>query len=234
MLIVGPWQFYINYGLYNQAGATINIQCDQGLGDYYGGEFINNAGLLRKWVTTGASTINVQYIGTGVVDAESGTMNFNNAFSQTCGAWAIGIDGLGSSGHIGLSSGATLAGTLNVNLDNNYVLGLSNSFNIISYPSHTGTFSTTNLPTDGASWQLNYGANAVTLLITNLLGPAIAITSPANNQNFTIPVNIPIATSVTDTNAAIATVQFYQGTNLIGQALNSPYRSEEHTSELQS
>ena len=150
----GTWQFYVNYGLYNLAGAVINIQCDQNLGDYYGSEFINNAGLFRKWVTTGTSTIYVQYIGTGVVDAESGTMNFNNAFSQTGGAWAIGIDGLGSNGHIGLSGAATLAGTLDVNLDNNYVLGLSNTFNIISYPSRSGTFSTTNLPTDGASWQL--------------------------------------------------------------------------------
>ncbi|MGA2558007.1 MAG: Ig-like domain-containing protein, partial [Verrucomicrobiota bacterium] len=219
----GSWSIVYNYGLYNLAGAAINIQCDQTIGDYWGGEFINNAGLFRKWVATGTSSIYVQYIGTGVVDAESGTMNFNNAFSQTGGAWAIGIDGLGSNGHIGLSGAATLAGTLDVNLDNNYVLGLSNSFNIISYSSYSGTFSTTNIPTDGASWQLTYGANAVTLLITNLLSPAIAITSPTNNQNFTIPVNIPITTSVTDTNAAIATVQFYQGTNLIGQTLSSPY-----------
>src|ERR1035441_2108514 len=156
-----------------------------------GSEFINNAGLFRKWGTTGTSYISPQYIGTGVVDAESGTINFNGAFSQTGGAWAIGIDGVGSNGHIGLSGAATLAAALNVNLDNNYVLGLSNSFNIISYSSRSGTFSTTNLPGNSSSWQLTYGASAVTLLITNLLAPSIAITSPTNNQAFVIPVNIP-------------------------------------------
>ena len=81
----GTWQFYVNYGLYNLAGATINIQCDQTLGDYYGSEFINNAGLFRKWGTTGTSSIYVQIYNTGTVDLESGNFLFGNYCAESIG-----------------------------------------------------------------------------------------------------------------------------------------------------
>ena len=106
----GSWTFYVNYGLYNLAGATINLQCDQSLGDYYGGEFINNAGTLRKSATLGAaysgtSSIYVQINNTGTVDLESGNLTFYNYVQNPSGTF------LGAANTVmNFNAGAVLSG----------------------------------------------------------------------------------------------------------------------------
>ncbi|HZM01547.1 MAG TPA: Ig-like domain-containing protein [Candidatus Saccharimonadales bacterium] len=191
---------------------------------YCGTEAFYNAGLFRKWMTSGSTGFDIAMNNTGVVDVESGAMDFQNTFSQAGGTWELGLNGAGNNGQINFSGAASLAASLMVHLNNGYMLGLSNSFTLLNYPSYTGTFGATNLPPGGTSWKLNVGPSASTLVLTNLNAPQnVAITSPANNQPFTIPVNIPITATATDPYAPISSIQFYQGTNLLGQVLNSPY-----------
>lgn len=62
----------------NQPGGLFLIQCDQGLGaDAYGApEVFLNAGTVRKTAGLGTTTFSLGFTNTGVVDAESGTIQF--------------------------------------------------------------------------------------------------------------------------------------------------------------
>jgi sulfur relay (sulfurtransferase) complex TusBCD TusD component (DsrE family) len=59
--------------------------------------------------------------------------------------------------------------------------------------------------------------------VTNLLPPTIAMISPAQNATFTEPATISLAANATANGHAIASVQFYNGTALLGEATNAPY-----------
>jgi hypothetical protein len=221
----GNLYMYYESAIYNQAGASFNIlsngtiSVEEASGP--GAPFFLNAGLVRKSLATGTSQINTLFTNDAVLDVESGTIFFDNTFSQIDGTWDIGIDGLASNGQLDFSGVAPLSGSLNVHLNDNYVLGLSNSFTLLTYTSTTGSFATVSLPTNGASWQLNYGSSVLTLNLTNLNAPVVSLTGPANNAAFVIPASIPITASVVDAKSAITGVQFYQGTNLLGQGASS-------------
>lgn len=68
---------------YNQAGGVFNIECDNYCYYNYGTETFNNAGLLQKFGTTGQTVWEPNLINTGVVVAQSGTLYFDNYYSQT-------------------------------------------------------------------------------------------------------------------------------------------------------
>lgn len=219
----GGIQFYNNVGLNNLPSGILDIQSDQSFGSYYGGEFFINSGLVRKSVATGTTTIGILFSNSNTMDVQSGLISFNNTFTQSNGTWNFGVNGPGNYGHLGFTGTAPLAKTLNVNLNNGYIPPTGTSLAIATYASRNGTFTNVSLPTNGLFWQLAYGASATTLSVTNSAGPVIAITSPTNNAAFTGPLSININTSVTDTNAAIAKVEYFQGTNKLGETLSNPY-----------
>ena len=66
-------------------------------------------------------------------------------------------------------------------------------------------------------------STAANVTVTNQLPPAIALTSPANNAAFTAPANINLAASVTANGHSITSVQFYNGTTLLGGDTTAPY-----------
>lgn len=215
-------QIYCGYGIYNSG--QFNIQCDQTLYDWCGSEFVNNTGLLRKFGTSGETYFQVAMDNSGTLDAESGEIRFQAAFNQTGGSWTFGLDGLGNNGSFSFNSAPALPQTLNVGINNDYILGLSNSFTLANYPSAGGVIGQTNLPAEGSSWNLSVGSTALTLLLTNLNAPQnVTLTSPAAGQHFTIPVNIPITATASGSAAPISSIEFFQGTNLLGQASSSPY-----------
>ena len=84
-----------------------------------------------------------------------------------------------------------------------------------------GTYSITAIATDnnGASAT----SSAVTVKVNAPTPPTVSITSPANNASFTAPASITIAASATDVSGTITSVQFYNGTTLLGSATTAPY-----------
>jgi hypothetical protein len=66
------------------------------------------------------------------------------------------------SGPVGAS--AVLAGAFNATLNNGYVPTNGTTFNVITYGSFTGSFSSLGLPA-ADSWQSNYGSTNFTLLV---------------------------------------------------------------------
>jgi hypothetical protein len=73
-----------------------------------------------------------------------------------------------------IAGAMALAGTLDVDLLGGFMPAADERFTILTYGSHTGTFSTVSLPplTPGLDWSLDYGATTVTLsvLMTRLPG----------------------------------------------------------------
>ena len=66
-------------------------------------------------------------------------------------------------------------------------------------------------------------STAALVAVTIQVPPAIALTAPANNSAFTAPATIGLAANVTANGHAISKVQFYNGTNLLGEAPTVPY-----------
>ncbi len=209
--------------LYNLPGALLNIQSDQGMNGAWGYAFFNNAGTVSKGANRGTTTFNLAFTNLNLIDVESGVVNFNGLFAQPGGAWTFGLDGPGNYGQIRFSGNVALAGALNVNLNSGYLPPVNTSFALVADSSQSGSFASVNLPADGLYWQLQYTANAVNLLVTNYLGPAVAITSPLSGAAFTASTDIALTATATDSNAPIAKVEFFQGANKLGEAPNSPY-----------
>ncbi len=68
--------------IYNQPGALFDVQCDQRLANYFGSEFIVNAGIFRKSAGTGSAGINVGFDNTGTVQVEKGAVHFSGSYTS--------------------------------------------------------------------------------------------------------------------------------------------------------
>jgi Big-like domain-containing protein/IPT/TIG domain-containing protein len=64
--------------------------------------------------------------------------------------------------------------------------------------------------------------SAVVNVVVNAL-PAVSITSPTNNQQFSPPANIVINATASDSDGTISKVEFYQGTTLLNTDTVAPY-----------
>ena len=101
-------------GINNLPGAVFNAQCDQSIAcGCYGSEYFNNAGLLRKWPTTGTTTINVPFSNNaGTLDIESGSLSLTSSRNLAGGILNFGITSVTNFGSLNLSGASSLAGSL--------------------------------------------------------------------------------------------------------------------------
>ena len=156
-------------GVYNLAGALWDIQTNASIscGICAGHEFFNNAGVLRKSQGSGTATIGVPFSNTAIVNTLAGTLSFSGSFTTTGGTLAFGVSGLSSFGQVNVSGSLPLNGTLSVTWLGGFIPAIGNSFALIDYGSHSGTFANIALPS-GTLGQGNYGATVFSLLITSV------------------------------------------------------------------
>lgn len=190
--------YFIHTGtISNLASGIFEAQNDGVLAHYSGVSTFQNAGLLRKSAGSGNTTINLSTFGnTGTVDVQSGTVVFGN-YAQSGGKLSFGLNSLTNFGRVAFAYSVALDGTLGANLNGGYVPVAGDAFPLISYPSHTASFASFDLPTTHA-WQTNnsiYGANAVTLTVLNLRPSFTAITDHTTEEqsllSFSITGNDP-------------------------------------------
>src|ERR1019366_3090692 len=99
-----------NGSINNLAGGLFNIQNDQSLSLYFGNEYFNNAGTLRKSGGSATTSISLPFTNTGTVDGQTGTISFtgggtiDGSFSAEAGA-AITFNGSFTSGNAPLLTG---------------------------------------------------------------------------------------------------------------------------------
>ncbi|HKW27808.1 MAG TPA: hypothetical protein VJT54_00605, partial [Verrucomicrobiae bacterium] len=195
-------------GIYNQTGALWDIQTNAYItcGICAGDEFFNNAGTFRKSGGPGTSTINVSFTNNATVNALMGILGFNGNFTTTGGTLAFGVSGLSSFGQINVTGNVALNGTANVAWLNGFIPANGNSFALMDYGSHSGTFAAITLP-PGSLGQGIYGATVFTLMITNttaqappvflsikLVNPSNAVVSwPSSATNYSLQTSTNLA-----------------------------------------
>lgn len=181
----------------------------------------------------------------GTIDSDnagytgSGFVNTPNSSGQGI-SWAVNVP---SGGTYGLAwrhaNGATADRTAQVMVDGSTV---------VSNASFTGTGSwTTWATTSAVNVTLSAGNHIIRLQATTSAGlsnidyiqisggspsigscssnasPTVSITSPSNGASFTAPANLTINATASDSDGSIASVQFFQGSTLLGTDTSSPY-----------
>jgi hypothetical protein len=110
-----------------------------------GGGLIDNRGLFRKSAGTGTASLASPFRNSGTVEAQTGTIYFfyyNSTGSSANLAISLGGRSPGSDyGQIHFSSPLALSATFSVSTRNGYVPNPGDRFQVLSYPSATGTFS---------------------------------------------------------------------------------------------
>ncbi len=187
--------------LTNLASGTITISAD--VSTAYGSGTIGNAGLLRKTGTTGTTTLNVAFVNTGTLDAQSGTISLTGGYTLTKGTLNFGISCATNFGKLSLGSSVVLGGPLNVNVAGNFAPAVGEQFQIVSSSGLSGTFSSTNVP---AGISVTYSNNGVFLVVTGpvpvqifspqLVGTNFIFQFPtASGQSYTIQGNDDLTTT---------------------------------------
>jgi hypothetical protein len=167
--------------LINDPGGLLDIENDVSIDSPCNGQLINQ-GTVRKSGGSGTSDIGAYFSnGSGILDAETGTIGLTNNYSLTGGALNFGIGSLSGYGRIYLAGNPVLSGTMSVSLNNGYAPTNGSVFPLLSYGSASGVFNPLELPA-WINWQTNYGVTALTLTVSNLNGrPILAgtvITAP--------------------------------------------------------
>jgi len=66
-------------------------------------------------------------------------------------------------------------------------------------------------------------SSAITVKVNANQAPTVSITAPATNSVYVAQANITITATAADADGSVAKVEFYNGTNLLGQSTSSPY-----------
>jgi hypothetical protein len=173
--------------LVNLPGALVDLQGDVSITWGVGNELIVNEGTVRKSGGTGVSTINPLFDNTGTLDAQSGTVDLAGSYNLANGTLNFGISSLTNFGTINLSGSAALSGTLSANLNHGFIPRAGNAFQILTYSSYSGSFSSTNLP-PVVVWEATNTATA--LIITVLqVGPTLQFQAQSNLLVLSWPTN---------------------------------------------
>ena len=166
----------------------------------------------------------MSFTNSATVDAQMGTLGFNGSFTTTGGTLAFGVSGLGSFGQINVSGNVALNGTASVAWLDGFTPAISNSFALLDYGSHSGTFANITLP-PGSLGQGIYGATVFSVMITNittqtnppvflsikLVNPSNAVVSwPSSATNYSLQTSTNLSSgSWSNVTSGITTV----GTN---------------------
>ncbi|PTX41599.1 putative secreted protein (Por secretion system target), partial [Christiangramia gaetbulicola] len=110
-----------------------------------------------------------------------------------------------------VSSVEFFEGTNSLGIDNDGTDGWSVTWNGLT----TGSYALTAVATDNDLETTTSEIINITVEAPNQL-PAVAITTPLNNEVFTSPADIVITADVTDTDGTVTSVEFFEGTNSLG------------------
>ncbi len=163
--------------IWNQAGALIDIRCDQWMGGYWGTEVLHNAGTLRKSAGIATTNCGLNVVGSGTAEALLGTLRFT---SQYTGGISVGLAGTvaGSGfGNVRFEQSPLLTANLTVKLLQGFQPAVGDEFRVLNYPSATVNFGALiglNL-TGGLLLDPQYDATGLTLVTVADL-PALSIT----------------------------------------------------------
>ena len=145
------------------------------------------------------------------VSVNSSTTNVTGPASITLSATAADADGISK---IDFYNGTTLLGTDNSS-------PYSYAWNNVA----VGTYSVKALATDTKGGVTL--SSAIVIQVTSTtnpnVAPTVSLTSPANNASYNAPASIAIAANAADSDGSITRVEFYNGSQKLGEDVSSPY-----------
>jgi hypothetical protein len=203
-------------GVFNQASGLINLGSDSTSLSTRGGgyEYIVNQGTIIKSAGTNFSSLSVPFLtNSGAITIQSGVFHMKPFVMLSGGSLNVGLNNATNYGSFivtttgpSLTGTQALAGAFNVILNNGYVPTNGTIFNVLSYGSFTGNFTSLGLPS-AVNWQSTYGSTNFTLVAgsaqpqfgtfnlsgTNLIFSGIGGSSGSNyvvlaSTNLTIPL----------------------------------------------
>ena len=192
--------------IYIKTNSVVTVSSSQtvNLGEVVlqGGELIVdtfNVGSGETFSGTGIIESNLTNAGTVSPGSSPGTITVDGDYTQdSSGTLTIELGGTTAGteyDQLVVTGVASLDGTLDVSRINEYSPELGDSFTILTYGSHTGTFSTLNLPDldPGLAWEVAYGSSAVTLTVREG-GGSISGTVNYNGDEGYNPVTVGLFT----------------------------------------
>ena len=193
-----------NAQVVNQAGALVDVQGDYGIfptGGWPGLQFVN-AGTFRKSAGTNNATVSgISFLSTGQVESQRGLLSFATAFSNAAGSLAVRLNGVADWGRIAWTGPLALNGPFNVSLLSGYTPALSNTFQVFTYPSVTGSFTSYSGLELGGGLKLTpeLGPTAFSLTVegSSVSRPTI-LTQPAS-QTVTTGTNVTFSVTASGT-----------------------------------
>ena len=166
-------------GLINEAGGVINLFTGYGYvsgGGYpVGYDYFINQGRIVKSAGTGSMELEADFAtNSGTITAQTGQIMMAGQWTLLpSGSLNVGLDSATNYGNFyfevynpqsGYHAGnAGLNGAFNATLNNSYVPTNGTTFNVLTYGSFTGSFSSLELPA-AVSWQSNYGSTNFSLV----------------------------------------------------------------------
>jgi hypothetical protein len=166
-------------GLINEAGGVINLISGSGYvsgGGYpVGYDYFINQGRIVKGAGTGSMELEADFAtNSGTITAQTGQIMMAGQWTLLpSGSLSVGVSGATNYGdfyfafinpQIGYEPGnAALNGAFIATLNNGYVPTHGTKFNVLTYGSYTGSFSSLNLPA-AVPWQSNYGSTNFSLV----------------------------------------------------------------------
>jgi hypothetical protein len=204
--------------IWNQAGATWNIECDQGLQWNWGAEQFHNAGLLRKTAGAGQTSIEVNLDNAGLMDIQSGVIALMDSYTlEPGGAVNFGIYSDDYYGQLNLASTASAAlnGYLTVELNPAFLVEPGATFNLVSYQAESGSFVNSS-PSSELNSQETYGATEFSVTVVSPLEiEPIAVQYVVQGSSLSVPV------TALDADAPPAVVTFSLVSKPAGMTINS-------------
>ncbi|HEV2208634.1 MAG TPA: hypothetical protein VG167_07650 [Verrucomicrobiae bacterium] len=158
--------------VYNQPGGLVDIQDDGSLVGNFGNNFecFNNAGTVRKsYGNVGRTAISVQFNNSGTVEDVIGTIAFNGGYAGTASSTLAFLleatAGPSRYGQIDFASPLNMTGNLAVSTTAGFVPAPGYVFNLLNYPSATGSFGCLNLDVGGGIlMQPSYGPTSLDVI----------------------------------------------------------------------
>jgi hypothetical protein len=169
MLKVGPNSgLQTGSGSYTQTAGTTTVDgvlnAPTGV-SIQAGKLFGKGTVAGTVVSSGAVTAGDTPKKTGKLSPSTYTQNANGSLNIAIGGLTAGTQ----YGQLAVANGASLNGTLNVTLINNFLPAIGNTFTILTTSARTGQFATVNgLSINGGEhFQISYGATSVTLMVVS-------------------------------------------------------------------
>jgi hypothetical protein len=185
----GAGTFYLSSGIItNRPGALFEAQNAGSFTPFNSPYRFDNAGVFRKSLSTGTTTVGVPFTNYGTVDLRLGVLAANNGYASSSNALLNcalgGTIPATNYGQLQVAGAVTLNGSLSVLLANGFIPATNNTFTVLTAGTRNGTFANFYYPSNAVTMQLSNTASSVIVDVTGVaILPPLLLTPLLSGTN---------------------------------------------------